>query len=241
MEPKEYLRSLYPKLLAGKISDAELEWLSVYFEGKGRSDLTAMVREELRLSDSDQVTNGEDREVLTRVYASLEQKIGGYGNDRSVARFTSTGWFKFGVAAAVAIVIFGAGLFYFRNQNGNADQVSVARTNDVAPGKVGATLTLSSGQKIRVSDASNGKLAKEAGVTITKTATGQLIYETAPLSAGGGEMPAGQSGGEGITNTLTTAKGETYQVTLPDGSAVWLNAASSQSGRWHKKNSAFNR
>ncbi len=33
--------------------------------------------------------------------------------------------------------------------------------------------------------------------------------------------------GKSLVNTLTTAKGETYQIILPDQTKVWLNAASS--------------
>lgn len=93
---------------------------------------------------------------------------------------------------------------------------------DVAPGSVGATLTLANGKKIKLSGASNGELAKEAEMKITKTADGQLVYEIASSQ----NAPA-NDGAVSTTNTLSTAKGETYQVRLPDGTKVWLNAASS--------------
>lgn len=119
---------------------------------------------------------------------------------------------KIAVAAAIATLIFGAGLFYY-NQ-GHSDQVVYEK--DIAPGKAGATLTLANGKKIRLSDAVNGEVAKEAGITIIKTADGQVVYS---VSSSGDE--AKQS-----DNILTTAKGETYRLTLPDKTIVWLNAAS---------------
>lgn len=127
-------------------------------------------------------------------------------------------WPRIAVAAAVAMMIFGAGLFYFNRNNNKEKPTELAVKNDVAPGKQGATLTLANGKKIKLSDAANGELAQEAGVTITKSANGQLTYEI-----------KGSDSSPNKINTLSTAKGETYQVRLPDGSLVWLNAASSLS------------
>ncbi|MDQ0637382.1 transmembrane sensor [Pedobacter sp. W3I1] len=88
---------------------------------------------------------------------------------------------------------------------------------DVAPGKNKAILTLADGKKISLSDAMNGDVAKEAGFSITKTADGQLVYNVA--------------GSENVKdtrlNTISTPNGGEWQVKLPDGSMVWLNAASS--------------
>jgi transmembrane sensor len=118
------------------------------------------------------------------------------------------------VAAAVALVVSG---IYFLNYNKAAvgDRTSLI-SRDIGPGNVGATLTLANGKKIKLSDAVNGVIAKETGISVTKTADGELEYVV--------EKTAGHSNS---LNTLSTAKGETYILTLPDKSKVWLNAASS--------------
>jgi len=118
------------------------------------------------------------------------------------------------VAASISLIAIG--VYFFKDQSGINGTQNVSIVNDVAPGKQGATLTLANGKKIRLSAAANGDLAQEAGVTITKSANGQLVYEIKDNSAESNKI-----------NTLSTAKGETYQVRLPDGSLVWLNAASS--------------
>ena len=86
----------------------------------------------------------------------------------------------------------------------------------ISPGRQAASLTLGNGKKIFLSDQQPGKVAQEAGVTITKTSNGELIYEIK-------DKKNKVSG----FNTLATKNGETYRVRLPDGSTVWLNAASS--------------
>lgn len=119
------------------------------------------------------------------------------------------------IAAAVALVVLGV---YFFNHHKTVSN-GVLMANDIGPGKQGATLTLANGKKISLSAAANGQIAKEAGVSVTKRADGQVVYEI---------MQQVQDDEEAnLTNTLTTAKGETYMVTLPDKSKVWLNAASS--------------
>lgn len=123
-------------------------------------------------------------------------------------------WPRIAAAVAIIVVLFGAGLWYLGNSNKIED--SAQYVNDIAPGKNGATLTLANGKTIKLSDASNGKLAQEAGIAITKSADGQLEYEI-----------KGSAGDPNKINTLSTAKGETYKVRLPDGSLVYLNSASS--------------
>jgi len=125
-------------------------------------------------------------------------------------------WPRIGIAAAVATLIVSVGMWFYQGKLKHNTEKGAAII-DVAPGKQNATLTLASGKKIRLSDAVNGELAKEAGVVITKSADGQLMYEVLPQSDAAADK----------INVLTTGNGETYKVRLPDGSAVWLNAASS--------------
>ncbi|WP_256005018.1 FecR family protein [Pedobacter deserti] len=123
-------------------------------------------------------------------------------------------WLRLGIAAAVAAIIISAGI-WFRVQP-SADHALQVAQQDVPPGKKGATLTLSDGRKIQLSEATDGHLAEQAGISITKTSGGQLVYEITE-----------SSGAAGQRNVLSTSNGETYQVRLPDGSLVALNAGSS--------------
>ncbi len=118
-------------------------------------------------------------------------------------------------AAAVATMIFGAGLFYFYSQSGNTGQTT-AYINDIVPGKQGATLTLANGHKILINEAATGKIASQSGVKISKASDGKIIYEISERNSGKLEY-----------NTLSTTRGEQTQLRLPDGSVVFLNAASS--------------
>lgn len=125
-----------------------------------------------------------------------------------------------GVAAAVALITLGVWFYYASYISGRHPEFVSGSpvANDIKPGKNTATLTLANGRKILLSDAVNGVLAKESGVLIRKDASGRLYYEISPSSQ---KNPAATA-----FNTLSTARGETYQVKLSDGTHIWLNAAS---------------
>jgi hypothetical protein len=86
--------------------------------------------------------------------------------------------------------------------------------NDVLPGTQKAMLTLGDGSVIELDDAQNGTLASQGGTKVIKF-NGTINYENAKRD------------GQTLYNTIATPRGGQYQVVLPDGTEVWLNAASS--------------
>lgn len=122
-----------------------------------------------------------------------------------------------GIAAILSLVIISVIYFSSRSKSSpGSDYRSIAKT--IKPGGNKATLTLSNGQIIILDSASNGKLLEQAGISITKTADGQIIY-----TANGNHKLTDKP----LINTITTPTGGQYQIQLPDGSKVWLNAQSS--------------
>ena len=131
--------------------------------------------------------------------------------------------FRYQVSAAVALLVTALALMINTPLEEITNQNS-AYSNDLSPGKSAATLTLADGRKINLGNADNGEMAKEAGVRITKTKDGTLVYNVIVQD---NPVNGTSSNDETKQNTLSTAKGEMYQVVLPDKSVVWLNAASS--------------
>jgi len=97
--------------------------------------------------------------------------------------------------------------------------VHVRNQPRILPGGNNAVLTLANGKSINLNQAANGKLRVTAGITVTKQQDGQLVY-TVQNNDGKGEY-------SNELNTVTTPKGGQYQINLPDGTKVWLNAATS--------------
>lgn len=132
-------------------------------------------------------------------------------------------WYRIVTVASVLIFISIISYLY-STKHSNTQVVEYRIQNDVAPGGNKAILTLADGRKISLTDASNGALAEQSGIRITKTSDGQLIYEVGLSQAKTGRfLPAA-----GMTfNTIETPRGGQYRVILPDGTNVWLNAESS--------------
>ncbi|SMC40925.1 FecR family protein [Pedobacter africanus] len=127
-------------------------------------------------------------------------------------------WLKI-VAAAVVLMIVGLGGYFYYDAGNSGVEKALLRAQAISPGRNAATLTLANGKKIVLDEAGSGALAEEAGVVITKRKEGQLIYEIKDRGRHAGTK----------NNSLSTARGETYRLRLPDGTLVWINAATTLS------------
>nr|WP_294944524.1 FecR family protein [uncultured Mucilaginibacter sp.] len=125
--------------------------------------------------------------------------------------------------AAAGVVLLFAGVcahWHIKQKKTPQTQVVVIKRpqHDALPGGNKAILTLADGKTIVLDNAQNGTLAKQGATLIKKTANGQLLYNAAAI-ADNSPTPT--------FNTIATPRGGQYQVILPDGTKVWLNAASS--------------
>lgn len=128
----------------------------------------------------------------------------------------STWWVA---AASVVLVLTFAYLLIERTNKKPLIAVSVVEepVNDVAPGGNKAFLTLGNGQTVLLDSASTGTVLTQGGSVVKKVTEGELMYEKS------GE-PSEQ---KNIFNTITIPRGGQYNLTLSDGTRVWLNAQSS--------------
>jgi transmembrane sensor len=125
------------------------------------------------------------------------------------------------VAAASIILALGFSSWFFFNNKGDKQQeiVELNVTNDIKPPEENrATITLTNGQTVYLDSAAIGSLAVQGSVKLVKLANGKIAYQTGSDEII--ETPA--------YNTLTNPKGSrVVDMTLADGSRVWLNAGSS--------------
>lgn len=213
---KEILGPILEKYNAGTATEAEIRFLEAYYKALGwrpgyTDQLNAVQLDELFFDIKQKIDADIDRgrKVDTAVGGPSEPLILKGRSKFVVLRR----WFS---AAAVLLCI--GAVFYFYQHQGKTE---LAPNAEIAPGRNTATLTLADGKKITLSAATNGTLAEQVGAEITKTADGQLVYTVVPGKKGGSDQTINPA-----LNKIATARGEQYQVVLPDGSKVWLNAAS---------------
>ena len=204
---KEQFLTILEKYNAGNASTEEIGFLDAYYKAFSfRSGYTTNLNEKEKFILKHDLQNSLRENILV-----LES-----ANSRQIKKVFLRRFFS--VAAAV-IVFCALGLLFYPKEVIVVAKNKAMVSSDIAPGGNKAVLTLANGQKIILTDADNGTLAKQAGVQITKTADGQLVYTVLDDSHSGSKA-------NNQFNTIETPKGGQYQVRLPDGSNVWLNAAS---------------
>ncbi|MEO9145512.1 MAG: FecR domain-containing protein [Ginsengibacter sp.] len=154
------------------------------------------------------------RDYLKSTFASIDNTE--RQNKKIIIRSLNIRWWA--VAASVLLILSVGYLFLVKQ---NKQQIAKIATqekpiHDIAPGGNRATLTLGNGNTINLDSAQNGSLAIQGNTQVVKLNDGQLAYQNENNSSATVQY-----------NTITTPRGGQYQLTLADGSQVWLNAASS--------------
>lgn len=208
----DHYEKLLQKYLDGQCSVAETEELYAWLQSSGahRSLLTVMQREFKK-------TMEERHEIPSELSDGIETRLLQNISRDKVVKFRQRTRLRW-IAAAAVVLLLGSGLYYYTNTvssrktftTGNA---TVANTGDIAPGTNKAILILANGDVVTLDSAGNQVINQ--GQTIVRQKNGQLEYAA-----------QGNSGAV-VYNTLTVPRGGQFNIVLPDGSRVWLNAASS--------------
>lgn len=122
-------------------------------------------------------------------------------------------WFSIAAAAAVVAAALVTWLWLSTPERATEQKPAALAVKDVPPGKDGAILTLADGKQIVLDTVKNGSMLQVNGIRV-EVKSGQLMYPP-------------QNDGAIAWHTMSTPKGRQFQLQLPDGSQVWLNAASS--------------
>lgn len=114
-------------------------------------------------------------------------------------------------AAAVAVMAVAGGVWLYSGGWKNGD--IAARVGNIPPPSEHIILSVADGARIRM-DTLSGSVAVAGGGSVVRDADGSVDYR---WEGGGDEI---------ISNTLEVPRGATFDIRLPDGTHVWLNADS---------------
>lgn len=130
----------------------------------------------------------------------------------SAPRRTRTRYLAWGAVAAGLLLLLGIGALLRQQRGARPENANIARSV-IAPGKDRAVLVLDDGREIDLDSSGNGAIGIQQGLQ-AQVSGNALQYDTTAS-----EQPT--------INTIRTPRGGQFRVVLPDGSRVWLNAASS--------------
>ncbi|WP_432713871.1 FecR family protein [Pedobacter sp.] len=194
---QEHIEALALKAKLGTISDEEWQILDTWYSS--HNDEIAYF--------SDKAVNKET--IKASIFHHIQEKIQKKPNKYLF-------WmYRVGSAAILIISLGVLTHLYLDRENHKKPDHSIAA---ILPGKNQALLTLSNGDKMVLNDLTRGILSTESGVSIVKQPDGQVVYEVKVKNK---EItPTGY-------HTFETPRAGQFQLKLPDGTQVWLNASSS--------------
>ena len=208
-----HLEELLDGYLAGTLSDIELnEFLQLV--NKEEHVLKSVIDEWLKQKSFSELADAEKGEIIflqiMQKKGSLKPSIKKSGKLVNLSKYS---WKQALVAASVlGLLFFGVRRLLSPHQDQQQQVAAVkAPIPDLAPGSNKAVLTLADGKQI-ILDSAQGKIVQQGNLKVTNIA-GKLDYE--------GKSNAVEY------HTLSTPMGGQYKLLLPDGTDVWLNAASS--------------
>jgi len=193
---------LLEKHLAGTLDNAERQELDALVQ---HPDTAAWVDAiSLQLSQQDDPGGPIDQQSARTAVA----RIVSLDKRRTATRYIRPWWHW---AAAVMLFCLVGTYFWYQYRTGLLPHKM--EMTAFAPGSTKAILTLADGSQVAL-DSTGNQLIDQGGTAVHQQG-GQLLYEE-------------RGNSKTISyNTLTTPAGGQFKVVLPDGSQVWLNAASS--------------
>lgn len=197
---KEQFIALFEKCASGNCTAEELKQLENYHD-----DFELTVKQW-------SAGMGTSDEVRQQILEKLRSQILAEGKKRRSN-------YRYWVAAASVLIFLAAGISFWLSTK---DQHQIAQSPSVntmiTPGRNRAVLTLANGKKLDLDDTRTGIISEQGTSIVSKTADGKLAY------GANTDTPDKNA----VTyNIIETPRGGQYQLTLADGTAVWLNAGSS--------------
>jgi ferric-dicitrate binding protein FerR (iron transport regulator) len=213
-------KELLEKLASGSAGQADYQQFTEWFEALPEEEQQTVIRQYEAI-----ILLQEGGTTPSTIAQKIAQRVNAHEQKREKKKvITMVRWTAAAVlAAGVAGITW---LSWWPGQSTRQASAPIAGTqvlHDKQPASQGATLTLADGSTIILDSIGNGNIATQGNMQVTKN-NGQIIY-TAP------QQPVtsipGHNSPPTTYNTMATPRGRQFKLILPDGSKVWLNAASS--------------
>ncbi len=164
----------------------------------------------------DEPPEGKKMQALNRLRDAMGQTIAGEETVRHTQERNVIAMKIWRVAATVALLVLaGIGGWYYFSYT-EQDPFSGSEMSALAADVVKTTLFVGNADPILPDEQPLGTILEEEGLLISKTDSNCLEFLSTGTGSGGGELYA----------SLAVPPGRQYQLTMSDGSRIWLNARS---------------
>ncbi|QEC44605.1 FecR family protein [Pseudobacter ginsenosidimutans] len=206
---KERLLYLIGRVYDHQLSPEERNELVLALEDQNDTELVQLYTELMMEHPADiNITyNDSHLQELINQITEVDHPSGDLIQLPSTRRYFLRHW-HWAAASILLVLCIGAYLFF----NTHSKTTQPAGIAQIQPGRDGAILTLHDGTRVLLDTIQNGVVALQGGA-MAKVENGKLLYEA--------------NGHEAVINTMSTPAGRQFRLTLPDGTEVWLNSASS--------------
>ncbi len=226
MEHHNTIHDLLAAYLNKQLSREEFDYLFSKLAELDDDDFKKTVLQTLE-NQPDTIDSAFIHQRIAQLYPQLQSKIQEEATDTAVglAKPRRSRFIQWAVSAAAVLLIFFLIGRYYVHKNEYTVYSPVLTAEQILPGGNRATLTLADGRTLDLSTEQQGIVMGD-GILYTD---GSYVLE--PMDD---NQQTRDHSGNLVSNTLgpmsiSTPKGGQYQLTLSDGTKVWLNAASSLS------------
>jgi transmembrane sensor len=198
---------LCEKYLKGLCSPEEENMLYTYQKENGLFDLSVPVEEVKRLQEK----------LSIRLNQSIREQ-------KSIKlNIFWLNWKIVAPIAAILLITIYLAVHQFSSDKPKAVLAAKAKSSDevkdIVAGSANAVLTLSTGESIKLDGTKNGVISTDGSSNISKSGNGLVVSAKAKGNLSDHEP----------LNKIVIPRGGKYDITLPDGTRVWLNSSSSLS------------
>ncbi len=195
---KRAFNNLVERYLTGIATDSEKLLADEYYK-------------RMAAAEDDEGLSVEDEKRGRRLFARINNEIEG----KKSCEWPLKPWY-IGIAASALLLLF-VGIIGLNDLKERNEERGVLKTtaNDLSPGRNRAMIRLEGGKEVWLDDMNAGLIELDNKLAVQKTKDGLLIYRGSEINE-----PVRM-------NEIIVPRGGQYNIVLPDGTKVWVNAGSS--------------
>ncbi|MBD1423281.1 FecR family protein [Sphingobacterium chuzhouense] len=212
---RQALHNLLTKYRAGKLTDEEIRVLKDFLNTPTGQDLVSELWDkDLEIVPFHDDTTRQDS-IFRRIMA--DGRVADTSDvQQEVIHHPRRLWTKVAIAASILLAATASGVLFLMKHKSPENEVLRVHKQEIQPGSDKARIVFDDGSFIELDEVEDGTVLENKGVRIVKRDDGTIAYE----------LGDNQKMQKPIYNTIVTPRGGEYSIMLPDGSRVWMNAAS---------------